>query len=261
MTTTSDASHTPDDDPRFGRLRRLNIIAAIFHGASAAAMLALANNFVIPITGSFMEGPPGQQATWPSSVIAEPQFSVITASFLILSALAHALISLPGIYERYVAALQQGRAPYRWLEYTISSSVMLVPIAMLTGIMDVAALIAIVGANMSMIWFGALQEYAPPATSPAGWRPFVYGCLAGAVPWVAISSYLIGSGSNVPVFVYGIYISLFILFNIFAIVMVAHYKGWRKFADYVHGERAYVVLSFVAKSALAWQVFAGTLAS
>ncbi len=248
-------------DPRYGRLRRLNIIAAVFHGASAAVMLALANDFVIPVTGSFMEGPPGAQATWPASVIAEPRFGLITASFLILSALAHALISMPGIYERYIAALSEGRAPYRWVEYTISSSVMLVPIAMLTGIMDVAALIAIVGANMSMIWFGALQEYAPPASSSMGWRPFIFGCCAGAVPWLAIASYLIGSGSNVPGFVYAIYVSLFVLFNVFALVMVAHYRNWRRFGDYLNGERAYVVLSFVAKSALAWQVFAGTLAS
>ena len=33
---------------------------------------------------------------------------------------------------------------------------------------------------------------------------------------------------------------------------------WR---SYVFGERAYVMLSLVAKSALAWQVFAGTLAN
>ena len=248
-------------DPRFARLRRLNIIAALFHGASAAVMLALSNDFMIPITGSFMSGPPGEKSTWPVQVIAEPRFGLITASFLILSAIAHALISMPGIYQRYVAALQDGRAPYRWLEYTISSSIMLVPIAMLTGIMDVAALIAIVGANMSMIWFGALQEYAPPATSKAGWRPFIYGCLAGAVPWIAILSYIIGSGSSVPGFVYGIYISLFVLFNVFAFVMVAHYRGWKKFGEYLHGERTYIFLSFVAKSALAWQVFAGALAS
>jgi len=32
-----------------------------------------------------------------------------------------------------------------------------------------------------------------------------------------------------------------------------------KWAEYLRGERAYIVLSLVAKSALAWQVFAGTL--
>ncbi|MGZ0219440.1 MAG: heliorhodopsin HeR, partial [Acidimicrobiales bacterium] len=66
---------------------------------------------------------------------------------------------------------------------------------------------------------------------------------------------------TVPGFVYGIVISLFLLFNCFAIVQWKQYKAKGKWADYLYGERRYIVLSLVAKSALAWQVFAATLAS
>ncbi|CAB5038371.1 unannotated protein [freshwater metagenome] len=38
------------------------------------------------------------------------------------------------------------------------------------------------------------------------------------------------------------------------------YKARGKWANYLYGERTYIVLSFVAKSLLAWQVFAGALA-
>ena len=55
-------------------------------------------------------------------------------------------------------------------------------------------------------------------------------------------------------------ISLFILFNCFALVQYLQYKPVGKWANYLRGEKAYIVLSLVAKSALAWQVFAGTLA-
>ncbi len=41
--------------------------------------------------------------------------------------------------------------------------------------------------------------------------------------------------------------------------MVLQYKKVGKWADYPYGERAYIPLSFFAKSALAWQVFAGML--
>ena len=37
------------------------------------------------------------------------------------------------------------------------------------------------------------------------------------------------------------------------------YRAKGRFADYLVGERTYIVLSFVAKSALAWQVFTGAL--
>jgi len=41
--------------------------------------------------------------------------------------------------------------------------------------------------------------------------------------------------------------------------MVLQYRRVGRWRDYFHGERVYMLLSLVAKSALAWQVFAGTL--
>ena len=69
-----------------------------------------------------------------------------------------------------------------------------------------------------------------------------------------------GNTAEPPGFVYGIVISLFLFFNVFAIVQWLQYKQIGRFADYLAGERFYIVLSFVAKSALAWQIFSGALA-
>ena len=41
--------------------------------------------------------------------------------------------------------------------------------------------------------------------------------------------------------------------------MVLQYRKVGPWRDYAFGELAYIVLSLVAKSLLAWQVFAGTL--
>jgi len=41
--------------------------------------------------------------------------------------------------------------------------------------------------------------------------------------------------------------------------MFLQYKKIGKWKDYLYGEKVYIILSLVAKSALAWQVFAGTL--
>ena len=58
---------------------------------------------------------------------------------------------------------------------------------------------------------------------------------------------------------YGIYVSLFVLFNCFAVNQWLQYRGRGRWADYLHGERVYVWLSLTAKSLLAWQVFANVL--
>jgi hypothetical protein len=77
-----------------------------------------------------------------------------------------------------------------------------------------------------------------------------------------IAIYLFGAGSGEakpPAFVYYIYLSIAIFFNCFVINMYLQYRKIWKWKDYLYGERMYVILSLVAKSMLAWQVFAGTL--
>jgi hypothetical protein len=225
-------------------------------------VLWLATDFTLPVIATYMTGPPGLDP-----ITVEPLFDLNlawgVAVFFFLSAAAHFLIATPGIYQWYLANLGEKRNYARWIEYSLSSSVMVVLIAMLVGIADVAALIALAGVNASMILFGLLQEKYESPGRGAGWLPFWLGVVAGAVPWVAISVYLFSPGfdANPPGFVYGIFISLFVFFNIFAVVMVLQYRRVGKWADYLYGESTYILLSLVAKSALAWQVFAGTLAS
>jgi hypothetical protein len=141
---------------------------------------------------------------------------------------------------------------------------MIVLIAMLTGIVDLYALIAIFGVNASMILFGWIMERVNEPGRPVTWWPFWFGCIAGAVPWIAITIAIVVAqqeGEGVPGFVFGIFVSLFLLFNCFAVNQWLQYRRSGRFADYRFGELVYLVLSLVAKSALAWQVFGGTLAS
>lgn len=67
------------------------------------------------------------------------------------------------------------------------------------------------------------------------------------------------AGEGPPTFVYAIIISLFLFFNSFAINQVLQYKQVGPWKSYAFGEKTYVVLSLLAKSALAWQVAANTL--
>jgi len=248
--------------PTTSGLRRYNVVAAGAHAVQAVLVLVLATDFTLPVTATYLEGPPG---TTPADQIVLWDLPVArgVALFFLLSAVAHLLIASPWLFPRYRTGLAAGHNYYRWVEYALSSSVMIVLIAQLVGIADVTALIAIFGVNASMILFGWLQEkYHQPGDG--GWLPFSFGCLAGIVPWVAVTVYLVApgatSGAEPPAFVYGIVFSLFVFFNIFAVNQWLQYRQVGRWKDYLVGERTYVTLSLVAKSLLAWQVFAGTLA-
>lgn len=240
------------------RLRVMNIAVGLAHLIQGVVILALANDFATPVTMSFLAGPPGE-GPGALEVLTDIRVGPWVAAFLFLAAIDHLLMALPPVRGWYERELGRGRNTARWIEYSVSASIMVVLIATLTGISDLAALIAIFGANAAMILFGLVME-RQPADGTADWRPFWFGCVAGAVPWIAISAYLIG-GDEAPTFVYAIFVSLFILFNSFAVNMVLQFRRAGRWRDHLWVEGAYIVLSLAAKSALAWQVFGSTLAT
>jgi uncharacterized protein (DUF1810 family) len=256
MSTTSER--------RFQNLRRFNLFMGLFHLAQGVLMLALSDlAFKLPVTTAFLRyDETANKLVSNLKTALELPLAPAIAAFLFMSALAHFLISTPGIYDWYIRNLRKGVNYARWIEYAFSSSVMIVAIAMLFGLYDMAALLLIFALNAMMILFGWMMELHNQTTEKTDWTAFIFGSIAGIVPWIAIGIYLVGSvtsGEQVPTFVYAIYVSLFLFFNVFAVNMVLQYKKIGRWQDYVYGEKAYIVLSLVAKSLLAWQVFFGTL--
>ena len=265
--TTSRTLQKPQDaavaaTPAAGwrRLRAYNVAMGALHLAQGLLILALANDFALAVTATFLEGPPGTAPVFTELFSVSIAWGV--ALFLFMSAAAHFIIAAPAVFPWYRRNLTYDRNYARWIEYAFSSSLMVVLIAMLTGISDIAALIAIAGVNAAMILFGWLMEKYESPGRPS-WLSYWFGVIAGAVPWIAIFIYLLSptTEASPPGFVWGIFLSLFVFFNSFAINMVLQYRQVGPWRNYLFGERAYILLSLVAKSALAWQVFSGTLAA
>lgn len=251
------------DESDARRLRMYNVVVGLIHLVQGIAMLALSTDFSLPVTRGFLTGPPGTAPTQESwfTVALGPA----VAAFLFLAAIDHLLMAAPGVNGWYSGMLANERNDARWIEYSISASLMIVLIAMISGVSDITALIAIAGVNAAMIFFGLVQErFNRPSSGDINWMPYIYGCFAGAVPWAIVALQLASSEARAPrggppTFVYGIVVSLFLLFNTFSVNMVLQYKRVGPWRSYLFGERAYILLSLIAKSALAWQVFANVL--
>lgn len=240
-------------------LRRWNIGLTVLHAAQAVAILVLATDFSITVTSTFPEGPPGADVPAPSDLFDVP-IALAIAVFLFLAAADHLVTATLG-RRLYESDLHRGINRFRWLEYSLSASIMIVLIGFYFGITDITAVIAVVGANVSMILFGWLQERMnPPGRTTTTMLPFWFGTIAGLAPWVAIVVNLTGS-AGAPGFVIGIFVSLGIFFSTFAVNQWLQYRQVGPWRSYAFGEKTYLVLSLVAKSALAWQIFAGSLAA
>ncbi len=250
-------------EKQYRRLRTFNSVMAVIHFVQGLLMLFLSSDFALPVTTSFLEFDVASQSLQQNLASAfELRIGPLVAAFLFLSAIAHFLLTIPGIYQWYIKNLRKGANYARWIEYSVSSSLMIVVVAMLVGIYDAVSLLLIFFLNAMMILFGWMMELHNQDTKRTDWTSFIFGCIAGAIPWVAVAIYLFGSGEGeyrAPTFVYWIFFYIFLFFNVFAVNMVLQYKKVGKWKNYLYGEYAYIVLSLVAKSLLAWQVFAGTL--
>jgi uncharacterized membrane protein len=256
----------------FGYLKRFNAAAGVLHLIQGILMLGLGTllewerslyTFYPKLT--IIEGPPFQIQIQPNpQVLATIGYlGIIVASFPLISAIAHFTIAFIR-NEKYNENLKKGMNPYRWYEYAFSSSIMIVLIALFLGVWDFWSLVMIFVLNAMMIMFGYLMELINQRTEKTNWSAFILGCISGGLPWVVLYAYFIAAvlstGLNPPTFVYAILFIYFIVFNIFALNMILQYKGVGRWKDYLYGERVYIILSFVAKTILAWLVFIGVFA-
>jgi hypothetical protein len=254
----------PDSaDRRFRRLRVLNSVTGAVLLVQGVLMVTLSSNFSLPVTTNYLHFSNFLQRSVPlQREVARLKLGPLAALFLFLSGAALLLIAGPG-FEWYRRNLEKHINYARWIEYAITASLMIVIIAMLSGIYDMSTLILIFTLNAMMILFGWMMELHNRTAEKTNWTAFAFGCIAGIVPWVVIGLYFISAAADpsnkVPAFVYGIMVSIFVFFNVFAVNMVLQYKRVGPWKDYLFGEKVYVLLSLTAKSALAWQVFAGTL--
>jgi len=246
-------------------LRIFNLVMGFLHAIQGIAVLLISDpdKGIVPITINYLRFDTQTQSLLPATEqITEVNIAWFVAIFFFMSSFAHFFIST--VYrKKYEKNLLLGINKVRWFEYALSASVMMVAISFLTGIYDLSSLVMIFTLDALMNLLGLAMEVHNSQKKEVNWLTYILGCIAGIVPWIVFGIYVYGAtefgGGNIPDFVYWIYVSIFLFFNSFAINMILQYKKVGPWKDYLYGEKVYIILSLVAKSLLAWQVFGGTL--
>jgi hypothetical protein len=271
VSATSKTSSPKDKstiDSKLKNLRVWNLVMAFLHAVQGVLVVILSKDALFPVTTNYITTD-SLASTDQAPVLVgatrnlfDVNLAYVVAAFFFMSAIAHLYIAT--VYrKKYESNLSKGMNKARWYEYGISASTMMIAIAMLSGVADLSTLVMIFGATLVMNLCGLIMEVHNQTTQKTNWLSYWVGTLAGLGPWVVVGIYFWGANQfgegNIPTFVYYIYASIFLFFSSFAINMILQYKKTGRWNDYLYGEKAYMILSLVAKSALAWQVFAGTL--
>ena len=203
------------------KLQNLNRWAGVTHLIQGFALFFILNTeSTIPvITRFFDETADGIRPV--SETLFEFPIALIAPIFLWLSAFAHLFISSPYYVRRYEQNIQKGINPARWWEYAFSSSLMLVVLLMLGGLIELSTVVFIFTLNFIMNLMGLMMEKHNQLTEKTSWLAFNIGTLAGIVPWIMGGLYFWVSTNNIadsiPVYAQFGFLLTFLFFNSFAI--------------------------------------------
>ena len=182
-------------------------------------------------------------------------------------------------FNYYTNALLFGINPIRWIEYSITSSLMLFVIATLSTVTNVFLLVSIIVFNLVLMWVGGnyFEQLNKGASWPllsksmskrkdVIWNPFMVGSLVYIWQWIIIFFYFINAivqaSDEVPVYVYLVIIGIFANFTLFAVNAFLHYlRTFEWISSSANYEIVYIILSFVSKFYLDWVLILGIVLS
>ena len=181
--------------------------------------------------------------------------------FLLVSTVMHVRVSAATAFH-YTIGIKNGHNTYRWVDFALSSSLLLWVLAEITAIAHTGAFLVLLCANVALLVLGARLEKTD-ASGRALYTGLLVGALLAALPWLALLFYVMGSGSTgetrPAVFVFSLVLTVFITTAAFTLNQLLPRFRVGPWRDFVFGEGVYIVLNLVTKAALAGQIVAVAL--
>lgn len=176
----------------------------------------------------------------------------LTAAYFTLVAFHHLAIQHPLLYRHYKLGLSRGRNVYRWVEYALTSSTMIVIMAILCGITDVVGVSMLFFNMILVILSGAWAEF----DLFKSWFPHFSGWVLHMYIWGTLFSRFFNfTGDHRTYKLLSVLLPLmFVLFSMFGVVQLVHLLRIGPFKRYVIIEVFYVTLSVVTKTTMGFMV-------
>lgn len=221
---------------------------------------------VAPAGGNSME------YSFTNELVTTIDLTLLISTFFLITSLFHLsyFLGRNGWYARF---LQQGWNPVRWIEYSITATIMVVIISLSGTLQDISSLIMVIVATSMIMLLGAAIERAMIKNDKfqadlllkIGWILQIAVYLVIGIAFVttiqAVNKKLTAEEAKdtIPDWVYVILIGQLVFFSCFGIVSLVQF--YRKFRgnkiDFVKYERVYHMLSLAAKLTLGWVFFIG----
>eukprot|EP00164_Ancoracysta_twista_P002885 GFYU01003839.1.p1 GENE.GFYU01003839.1~~GFYU01003839.1.p1 ORF type:complete len:266 (-),score=50.37 GFYU01003839.1:178-975(-) len=170
--------------------------------------------------------------------------------FLAVCAMFHGLTVLA--YSTFLRAFHNNCNPFRWVEYSISASIMLCVLSVLVGIYDIYTLILVFSSSASCMFFGLAYELTADASMHfIGWLPFT-------IVWgVIFHSY--NTNPDLSMTIALLTPLMFALFTCFGLIQLFSVMGIFSRDDYAVIEYSFSFMSIATKTIMAVMVVFGIM--
>lgn len=247
---------------RIRHLRTLNRLAAAAHlvlaGGLAYGLVLLGESVTLEGAQAILFGGRDADVSAGQSTLFVGLALVL---FLLVSVVVHLRVSAPTAF-RYTIGIKTGHNRYRWVDFALSSALLLWVLAEITAITHTGAFLVLIAVNVALLALGARLEKAD-APGRALYPGFLIGTLLAALPWLGLLLYLMGPGSSGETrpsgFIFVLVLTIFGTAGAFTLnQLLPHFRvgPWR---DFVFGEGVYIALNLLAKLALTGQIVAAAV--
>lgn len=256
-----------------------NLTAGVFHAISflAALIVSVLNSdkiYQAVVTATFTEWSGGVAVPTLRTLGTYSQSWTILP-FPALTSLFHLALLFPPLRQHYHSITLNNGQPgagwnwWRWVEYSITASLMTWTIAQLSGVTDLPTLACFVVLNALMQLVGGLGHelsnvgWRRDDGKSASWWLFALGFLPFVAIWaIVFAAFIIqASGASPPAFVYVAIFGMFLFFSAFTVPILLRYTRLQSalVSTNFSYELTFILLSFLAKFMLDWTLVIGSI--
>lgn len=253
----------------FENLRKWNLGLSLLNALQAGLILWLSrvNAGKQPVTTSFLTrdslASNDTQTVLVSAThrLFDVRLPWLLAAAFIVAALAHLSLAtwLRARYEREQAN-SVNRA--RWISFSVVTSLVLLAIAMLSGISDIGTLFAVVVFTViAHLVALSIEHYMQNREKSR--LTYTVTAIAALTPWIIIATYAFSAhqygDTKFPGYVYGLYATGLVALSALAVNLYMQIKARKRWTDYQFVDRNYMIIASLAVAAVAWQIYSAIL--
>lgn len=268
--TKTKAAVAPAVDKK--KLQKWNVWLAFLCTAQAVAIVLLGTHASLPVATSYLAKDALASEATGNEVVAtamrhlfDVNLSWLIAGFLVAAAVTY--VAQATFYRlRYEAQITRGLNIARWLGFGVSAGLLVVTLAMLSGVTELGTLVVLFGSVMaSAVLAGCMERLGEQDKNSKALLPHAICGTAIAtfvLPFILLAGTVVAAAffdGTVSATLYGLYASVVVLFGAFFALTHFHLSKKKGWTDELRTESAYMLLGLAIVSIVAWQMFIGYL--